>query len=58
MFASLLAPDNVSVTKNTATVKDTDGGHILAMLAENKLVPVRLELLEPTLESLYIEVAK
>jgi len=56
-FAGSLSAENVSVSGATVTVKNTDGGFILSRLTENKLVPVKLELLEPTLEDLYIEVA-
>jgi len=56
-FAGLLSAENASVIKKTVTVKNTDGSVLLAALAENKLVPVKFELLEPTLEDLYIEVA-
>ncbi|MCL1862164.1 MAG: ABC transporter ATP-binding protein [Defluviitaleaceae bacterium] len=43
--------------ENIITVSDINGGEILTALAEQKLVPIRFELLEPTLESLYLEVA-
>ena len=56
-FAALLKPENVSVSTNTVTVKHADGGSLIAILAEKKLAPVKFELLEPTLEGLYIEVA-
>ncbi|MCL2197542.1 MAG: ABC transporter ATP-binding protein [Defluviitaleaceae bacterium] len=47
----------VGVTENTVIFNDANGGELLAILAEQKLVPVKFELLEPTLESLYLEVA-
>jgi len=57
-FAGLLNPENTTVSERTVTIKDTEGSLILSILAENKLVPVKLELMEPTLEDLYIEVAR
>jgi len=57
-LVKLLSSENVSITRGTVTAKDTDGDFILSVLAENKLVPVKFELLEPTLEDLYIEVAQ
>ena len=44
-------------TENTITIKNTNGAEILSFLSQNKLVPTKFELLEPTLESLYMEVA-
>ena len=58
IFAALLNSEKISVNNNTVTFKDTDGGFILNKLAENNLLPVKFELLEPTLEGLYMEVAK
>jgi len=52
----LLNPENTTVKERTVLVKDTEGSLILSILAENKLVPLKLELLEPTLEDLYVEV--
>ena len=57
-FAALLCPDNASVSNKTVTVKEQNGALLLSALTENNLVPVRFELLEPTLEGLYMEVAK
>ena len=57
-FAALLKQDSVSVSNKTVTVMEPDGGLLLSALTENKLVPVKFELLEPTLEGLYMEVAK
>ena len=57
-FAGLLESGKASVKNCTVTAKDTDGGSIVSALAENKLAPIKFELLEPTLEDLYIEVAK
>ena len=57
-FAGLLNRDTSSLSGCIVTVKDTEGSLILSTLAENKLVPLKLELLEPTLEDLYVEVAK
>jgi len=56
-FAGLMKPENTSVSNSTVTVKNTDGSLILSTLSDHKLIPVKLELLEPTLEDLYIEVA-
>ena len=57
-LVGLLNTENISTVRSTVTAKDTDGEYILSIMAENKLVPVRFELLEPTLEDLYIEVAE
>ena len=56
-LAGLLSTENTTVFERTVIVKDTEGSLILSVLAENRLVPVKLELMEPTLEDLYIEVA-
>ena len=60
-FAALLSQTcggEIALNNSAVTVKDQNGGMILAALAENKLVPVKFELLESTLEGLYMEVAK
>jgi len=57
-LVNILNSDRVSLTGCTVTVKDTDGRLILSALTENKLMPIKLELLEPTLEHLYLEVAQ
>ena len=57
ILASLLNPASVSVRNSTVTAKDISGDLILSALSGNKLVPVKFELLEPTLEDLYVEVA-
>jgi len=56
-LAGLLNQETTTIIERTVLVKDTEGGLILSALAENKLIPIKLELLEPTLEDLYIEVA-
>ena len=55
-FAGLLSQEVTTFTERTVWVKDTEGSLILSVLAENKLVPLKLELMEPTLEDLYVEV--
>jgi len=57
-LVKLLSSESVSAVEGIVTAKGTDGNSILSVLAENKLVPVKFELLEPTLEDLYIEVAQ
>lgn len=52
-FAGLI---NGEPSGNTVIIKNTDGGKIIQKLAENMTVPVKFELLEPTLEDLYLEV--
>ena len=56
-FAAALKPENVSISGNTVVVKDIDGESLIYILAEKKLTPIKFELLEPTLENLYLEVA-
>jgi ABC-2 type transport system ATP-binding protein len=46
------------LTENMVAMKNTDGTQIIAALAENKLTPVKFELLEPTLEDLFLEVIR
>lgn len=53
-FAALLG--GAEISENTVVVKDADGSQIIGILAENKLTPLRFELLEPTLEDLFLEV--
>ncbi|MDR0221095.1 MAG: ABC transporter ATP-binding protein [Lachnospiraceae bacterium] len=48
----------VAESGNTVTVKNTDGAKIIKTLAEKKLTPIKFELLEPTLEDLFLEVVK
>jgi len=57
IFCTALKPENLSVSENAVTVNNTDGGLLLSIITQNKLIPIKFELLEPTLESLYIEVA-
>ena len=56
-FAAALKPESVSISSNTVVVKDIDGESLIVILAEKKLTPLKFELLEPTLENLYLEVA-
>jgi len=56
-FAATLKPESVSISSNTVVVKDIDGESLIVILAEKKLTPIKFELLEPTLENLYLEVA-
>ena len=46
------------LNENTVIVKKTDGAKIIKALAEGNLVPVKFELLEPTLEDLFLETIK
>jgi len=55
-FSALFKTENVSISGNTVTVKNTDGGLLINKLAENKLTPVRFERLESTLEDLFLEI--
>jgi ABC-2 type transport system ATP-binding protein len=43
---------------NIVVVKNAEGAEIIAALAEKKLVPLKFELLEPTLEDLFLEAIK
>jgi ABC-2 type transport system ATP-binding protein len=56
-FVEALESDSAVITNNTVVVKDIDGGSLISILAEKKLTPTKFELLEPTLENLYLEVA-
>jgi len=56
-FAATLNPESVSISGNTVVAKDIDGESLIVTLAEKKLTPIKFELLEPTLENLYLEVA-
>ncbi|MCL2051904.1 MAG: ABC transporter ATP-binding protein [Lachnospiraceae bacterium] len=42
------------LSQNTVVIKKADGQNIIKAMAENGLVPVKFELLEPTLEDLFI----
>ena len=48
--------DSVEIVGNIVTAKNFDGARIIALLADSGLTPVRFELLEPTLEDLFLEV--
>jgi len=56
-FTASLNREDFVISENMVTVSNTDGGLLLSVLSENKLLPIKFELLEPTLESLYLEVA-
>ena len=43
------------VEKNTVTIKNSSGEPIIKALNENNLIPIKFELLEYTLEDLYLE---
>ncbi|MDR2712635.1 MAG: ABC transporter ATP-binding protein [Clostridiales bacterium] len=53
-FAALLG--GAEISENTVVARNADGSQIIGILAENKLTPLRFELLEPTLEDLFLEV--
>ena len=55
-LASLFS--SAELAGNTVTVKNTSGERIIAALAEYKLTPVKFELLEPSLEDVFLEVLR
>jgi len=60
---SILTQENIPFarnpeTKSAITIGNISGDYLLTTLAEKKLLPTKFELLEPTLESLYMEVAQ
>ena len=54
--ASIFA--GAELNENTIMVKKTDGVKIIKALAENNLVPIKFEVLEPSLEDLFLETIK
>ena len=52
-----LFPDT-EYSETTVTIKHTAGRDIIKTLAANDLTPTRFELLEPTLEDLFLETIK
>ena len=55
-FAFLFADSQLA--ENTVIIKNTTGEPIIKALAENNLAPLKFELLESSLEDLYLEVTK
>ena len=55
-FAALFA--GAQFAGNLVTVKNMDGAPIIKALAENGLTPVKFELIEPTLEDLFLGVTR
>jgi len=47
---------SAELARNTVTLKNTDGTRIITALAEAKLTPIKFELLEPSLEDVFMEV--
>lgn len=52
-FAALFSDSDCQ--ENIVTTKNIKGELIIKALAENRLIPIRLELLEPSLEDLFLE---
>jgi len=48
--------DDVILSENSLTIKNSDGTHIIALLAKANIVPIKFELLEPSLEDVFLEV--
>ena len=48
--------DIAELAGNTVTLKNTDGARIISALAESNLTPIKFELLEPSLEDVFLEV--
>ncbi|MDD4297839.1 MAG: DUF4162 domain-containing protein, partial [Ruminiclostridium sp.] len=56
-YLSDIENDGMSIILHTHDVPRAESA-VIAVLAENSLCPIRLEVLEPTLESLFMEVVK
>jgi ABC-2 type transport system ATP-binding protein len=57
-FAKSFPSADILPNGNSVIIKNAEGVQIIAALAERKLVPLKFELLEPTLEDLFLEVIK
>ncbi|MCL2060262.1 MAG: ABC transporter ATP-binding protein [Oscillospiraceae bacterium] len=53
-----IASDGAELDGNVVTIKNADGARIIAALAEARLTPIKFELLEPSLEDMFLGVLK
>ena len=53
-----IASNMAELDGNVVTIKNADGARIIAALAEARLTPIKFELLEPSLEDMFLGVLK